>query len=259
MPNFTDRTLKSLRVDPGKKDRLLFDTDCPGSGSRVTARGTRSLICQWTDPGTRQKGREPLGVWGSITIEQARAAARARLGQVAKGIDPAAERRARKDKADAEKAEAALSLDALISDWAKKHLSQKRPRYAAEAVRALRYAFGDHLKQPASRLTRGSIISVLDTMAGSGKGTTAGRTMAYGRSMYAWATSASWCRQSILESPDLVSDDGARPCLDGRRTRRDLRGGEAARIPFRSLLPDCPVHVAAAGGGRRHAMVGAVG
>ena len=188
MPNFTDRTLKGLRVDPGKKDRLVFDSDCPGLGVRVTARGTRSFICQWTDPATRQKRREPIGVWGSITIEQARAAARARLGQVAKGIDPAAERRTRKEKAEAERAEAKLSLDGLISDWAKKHLTQKRPRYAAEAVRALRYAFADYLKQPAARLSRATAIAVLDEMAGSGKGTTAGRTMAYGRSMYSWAT-----------------------------------------------------------------------
>jgi integrase len=78
-------------------------------------------------------------------------------------------------------------LEGLISDWAKKHLAQKRPRYAAEAVRALRYAFGDYLKQPAVRLTRAKVITVLDNMAGSGKGTTADRTMAYGRSMYAWA------------------------------------------------------------------------
>src|SRR3954451_10329094 len=121
MPNFTDRTLKSLRVDPGKKDRLLFDSDCPGLGVRVTARGTRSFICQWTDPATRQKRREPLGVWGSITIEQARAAARARLGQVAKGIDPAAERQQRKEEADAERVERALTLGALISDWSALH------------------------------------------------------------------------------------------------------------------------------------------
>ncbi len=76
------------KLEPGQKDRLLFDTACPGLGVRLTSRGTRTFIVQWTDPATRRKVREPLGVWGSLTVDQAREAARARLGAVAKGIDP---------------------------------------------------------------------------------------------------------------------------------------------------------------------------
>jgi hypothetical protein len=36
----------------------------PGLGVRVTAKGTRTFIAQWTDPATKRKVREPLGVWG---------------------------------------------------------------------------------------------------------------------------------------------------------------------------------------------------
>jgi len=84
----TDRLLAALKVESGRKDRLVFDTTSPGLGVRVTAKGTRTFIAQWTDPETHVKVREPLGVWGNLTIEQAREAARARLGVVAKGIDP---------------------------------------------------------------------------------------------------------------------------------------------------------------------------
>jgi hypothetical protein len=76
MAKFSDRHLNGLAVEPGQKDRLVFD-DCPGLGA-----GTRSFLAQWTGPATRRKVREPLGVWGSITVEQARTAARARLGEV---------------------------------------------------------------------------------------------------------------------------------------------------------------------------------
>src|ERR1700693_4716943 len=92
MQRFTDRVLAALRVEDGRKDRLVFDAACPGLGVRVTAKGTRAFIAQWTDPATRRKVREPLGVWGNLTIDQAREAARVRLGAVAKGIDPTAER-----------------------------------------------------------------------------------------------------------------------------------------------------------------------
>ena len=187
MPKLTDKLLTTLKLGPGQKDRLLFDVECPGLGVRVTAKGTKSLLVQWTDPATKRKIREPLGIWGSITLDQARTAARARLGDVAKGVDPSAERKRKRDAAAAEEAENSLTLDALVEQWATLHLSERRPRYAAEAKRAVRYAFVDHLKKPAARLSRAEAIAVLDKMAMAGKSTTAGRTMAYARACFAWA------------------------------------------------------------------------
>ena len=196
MPKFTDRTLKALAIEPGKKDRLVFDTDCPGLGVRLTAKGTRTFLAQWTDPATKRKIREPLGVWGSITIEQARAAARAKLGDVARGINPAAARKRQQAEAEADRAERALSMDKLIDQWADLHLKQRRPRYAAEAVRAIRLAFADHLSRPAAQLTRAKAIEVLDELARAGKVVTAGRTMAYGRACYAWAVKRASCQRT---------------------------------------------------------------
>src|SRR5215472_12410685 len=125
MPKLTERFLAGLRVESGRKDRLVFDTACPGLGVRVTAKGTRTFLAQWTDPATKGKVREPLGVWGSITIEQAREAARARFGAVAKGIDPKAERSRHRAEVERDLAEAALTFHALVSEWAALHLAQR--------------------------------------------------------------------------------------------------------------------------------------
>ena len=62
MPKLTDRFLAALSVDKDRKDRLVFDTVSPGLGVRVTAKGTRTFIVQWTDPVTKRKVREPLGI-----------------------------------------------------------------------------------------------------------------------------------------------------------------------------------------------------
>ena len=73
MPKFTDEVLAALRVADGRKDRLVFDTVCPGLGCRITTKGTRTFLAQWTDPATRRKVREPLGVWAiSRSIRHAR-------------------------------------------------------------------------------------------------------------------------------------------------------------------------------------------
>jgi hypothetical protein len=147
MVKFTDRFLAGLMVEEGKKDRLVFDAACPGLGVRVTPR-TRSFIAQWTDPATKRKVREPLGVWGNLTIEQAREAVRVRLGAVAKGVNPKAEREQQRREVERQRAELALSFEALVDEWAALHLAQRRERYRVEAVRAIKHALPDLLKRP---------------------------------------------------------------------------------------------------------------
>jgi len=100
----------------------------------MTAKGTRTFIVQWTDPVTKRKVREPLGIWGSLSIDQARVAAKVRLGQVAKGINPRAERLRLKAEDDRERAEAALSFEALVDEWGQLHLAHRRKRYREEGA-----------------------------------------------------------------------------------------------------------------------------
>ena len=128
MAKLTDRLIGSLKVPPGKKDRIVFDDECRGLGVRVTAAGSRVFLVQWTDSATKQKKQQALGTSGTGRIANARTAARAILGDVARGIDPIAERERQKQEAAAERAEAALSVDALITKWASGHLAGKGPK-----------------------------------------------------------------------------------------------------------------------------------
>jgi integrase len=187
MPKFTDRFLAALKVEDGRKDRLVFDSECRGLGVRVTMTGTRTFIAQWTDTATRRKVREPIGVWGSLTINQAREAVRVRLGAVAKGIDLRGERERKWQEAERERAELALTFATLVDEWAVLHLAQRRERYRAEAVRAIRRAFPDLLKLPAARITKADAVNALDKLVQAEKAAMAGRTLAYARAAFRWA------------------------------------------------------------------------
>lgn len=187
MANFTEKMVAGLKLVDGQKDRLLFDETCRGLGLRVTAAGGKVFICQWTDPATRAKVREKLGPWGSLTVEQARTAARARLGAVAKGVDVVGERRLRKERAEADKREAALTLDALVTEWAALHLAKRRESYRNEAQRAVRLAFANFLNKPAAKLTRADAVNTLDRLVKEGKQAMASSTLAYARAAYSWA------------------------------------------------------------------------
>lgn len=197
MPKFTDKFLAALKVEDGSKDRLVFDTSCPGLGVRVTAKGTRTFLAQWTDPATRRKVRELIGVWGNLTIDQAREAVRVRLGAVAKGINPKVERDRQRQEAERERAETALTFEALIEEWKTLHLAHRRPRYAAEAERAIRLGLADLLKRPAARISRTTAVNALDKIIKAGKAVTAGRTMAYARACFAWGKR----RGNVPENP----------------------------------------------------------
>jgi integrase len=193
----TERKIETLAVEPGQRDRLIFDDAQRGLAVRVTASGSRTYLCQYTLH--CQKWRVPLGACSALSLSSAREAAAAIMGDVAKGRNPAAER---KEAAAAERARRTrdrLTLRLLIDDWNRLHLAERRPRYAQEAVRALHYAFTDALDSAAEDLDRATVVRALDALArrrgrknagGTDKPKGAamtGRTAAYGRAAFSWA------------------------------------------------------------------------
>ncbi|MFT8245769.1 tyrosine-type recombinase/integrase [Roseomonas sp. BN140053] len=245
MPKLTDRFIQSFRPAEGAKDRLAFDTECRGLGIRATANGNRVFLVQWTDAATGRKVREPLGAWGSLTVDQAREAARVRLGKVAQGLNPKAERektkaedtRRRAEEAQA-KQEARYTLETLIEEWARLHLSGRRPSYAAEAQRALRNAFASHLVYAASSLSRSDVVGVLDALAAAGKAPIASRTLAYGRACYGWAVKRG--RLGVNPFADLPVIAGGAPSRDRVLTDAELgalwRAAGTLGFPFRPVV-----------------------
>jgi integrase len=199
--HFTETLIGDLQCPAGQKDKLFFDSDQKGLAVRVTQAGGKVFLVQWTDKATGQKRREGLGAVGAINLAQARAAAAVHLGTVAKGDDPRAERlaqaealrqaqeRAKQERAAklAAKQEAAFTLETLVSDWDKLALAKRRPRYRAEVVRALKFAFKKDWDKPASALTKARVLKVQDDLTKAGKHASAGRLVAYGRAAYGWA------------------------------------------------------------------------
>jgi integrase len=193
----TERKIEKLATERDRKDRLVFDDAQRGLAVRVTASGGRTYLCQYTLHG--HKWRVPLGSCSAVPLAKAREAAAAVMGDVAKGRNPAVDR---KEAAAAERARRTRNrrtLRALIEDWNRLHLAGRRASYAAEAVRALHHAFADHLDDAAEDLDRTAVVRVLDALTRrhkpkDGDGATrpkgaamSGRTAAYGRAAFAWA------------------------------------------------------------------------
>lgn len=88
MVKLTKRTVEAAK--PQVKDYIIWDEELPSFGLRVYRSGKRSYVIQY-----RQRGRArrlTLGLHGVWTAELARREAKAQLGRVAGGDDPAEER-----------------------------------------------------------------------------------------------------------------------------------------------------------------------
>jgi integrase len=181
----TQRRIGLLQCPAGKKDVLVFDGEQKGLGVRVMASGAKTYLAQYSLAGAKR--RVPLGSCDAISLAAAREATTAIMGDVAKGRDPAADRKQAAQEAKRKAAHDALTLEALLEQWDTLHLADRRERYRAEAVRAIKIAFASNLKVPAADLSRSTVVRVLDSLARQGKHAMASRTAAYGRAAYHWA------------------------------------------------------------------------
>jgi len=195
MAKLTERIIEALTCEPGRKDRLVFDDAVPGLGVRIMASGKKTFLAQYTVAG--RKRRVPIGRWGSITLEQARLAARGIFGDVAKGQDVAGVRKIERTRVKADAAADKMTLAVLLEQWASLALAQRRATYRREAVRAIKMAFPQHLGRRADALTRPDAVHALDNLVKAGKPAMAARTMAYGRACYTWAAR----RGKVPENP----------------------------------------------------------
>jgi integrase len=92
MPKITKRAVDALQAPDGR-DLILWDSELRGFGVRVRGSGAKTYLLQYRNEEGRTR-RLVLGRHGPLTPDQARELAKQRLGAVAKGQDPAEERRA---------------------------------------------------------------------------------------------------------------------------------------------------------------------
>jgi Arm DNA-binding domain len=221
----TQTRIENLKCPAGKRDILVFDNEPRGLGVRVTAGGGKTFLAQYTFD--RQKRRIPLGSCSAVSLANARGAVRAIMGDVAKGVDPAAERKRAAAEARVKAAHDAQTLEALLQDWSALHLAGKRPSYAAETVRALRYAFGRYLDLPAADLSRPIVVKRLDSMTRTGSPVMAAQTAAYGKAAYGWAV-----KRGVIEGNPFLN----LPVAPTAKRERVLSDGEVAALWQSTLM-----------------------
>jgi integrase len=216
----TDASVAALKLDDGKKDRIVFDEALVGFGYRLRAGGDgrvlRSWIAQYRRAGASR--RLLLGSAEVLTAEKARAAAKAVLAKVALGEDPQGDREDRRGKDK-------LTFRKAVADYLETQERRLRPNTYAETTR---YLTGDYFKPlhalPLDTVTRRDVASRIEHIERTSGKTAAGAARA---KLSAFFTSA---MQDGLLDADSNPVIGARKPPGNKPRDRVLSDKELAAI-----------------------------
>lgn len=198
---------------PEKVDYELRDTLAPSFLCKVTPKGRKVFMLQYrTNAGDRRK--PAIGLFGELTVDQARGIAQDWLAEVRRGKDPSGEKLA---------ARRALSMDELCDKFIEDY---SVPKNRSSTVKGNRGSIKRHIKPTFGQLkardvTRPDIANFMAKL--KGKATTANRVLCLLRKMFNMAEV--WG----------IREDGTNPCRhvpkypEGKRTRL-LSDEELVRI-----------------------------
>jgi integrase len=199
--NLTARTVESLK--PPEDGRVeYFDENVPGFGLRIAASGRKTWMLFYRRGGHTLR-RWTIGTFPALSLADAREAAQTALRAVAKGGDPAA------DKKAARRAETVTQLcDEYLERYAKKH---KRSWRKDEQIikRDIKPELGTW---KVGDVKRRDVIKLLDEIVDRGSPIQANRVLEVLRKMFNWAI-----ERSIVEAnPCQVI---GKPSHENRRDR----------------------------------------
>ena len=184
----TAKTIAGLELPRGKTDVIHFDEGLPGFGLRLRAgsdRLLRSWVCQFRVHGKTQ--RYLIGRAETLTVDQARTAAKKILGRVALGGNPQAEKTARRQKD-------VHSLRSVVDDYLVAKKTQVRSRTFAEATRYLKGPYFRSLhSMPIDQITRRDVASCLTKIIAQNGSITAARARVTLSAAYSWALQCGLC------------------------------------------------------------------
>jgi len=137
-----NKTLVSNLVAPDEGSYFCWDTELTGFGIRITRNEIKTFVLKITVDGKRPL--QKIGVYPGVTVEVARTEAKRRIGVVASGGNPVADRTREKLKA--------VNVEQCFSDYFR--LRDLKPSTIHGMEVELENTFGKWKKKPLTQITR---------------------------------------------------------------------------------------------------------
>ena len=162
----TDRAIRHLQPAPTDKRRIVWDAIVPGLGVRITEKGVKTFVLVVRYPGSANPVPRSLGLYGAISLEAARAKARAWLELIGSGIDPEQHAARKREQ----------TFQAISEQYFLRKAKDHRSRANSEAIlaRLVHPSFGP---RPIEAINRSDVVRLLDRIEDENGPVMANRTL----------------------------------------------------------------------------------
>ncbi|WP_296707301.1 site-specific integrase [Rhodoblastus sp.] len=158
---FTDTSVNGLKPEPSRKDYLVFDTETPSLGVRVSSSGRKTFLFQSRTKDGRSF-RKALGRFGNLTVMQARNLAKLESAAMVTTLDPFAKREEDKAILRQRREADAFTLAVLLGDWEKAMAPKCRPNSLKVTLSSLTRGFAGLLAKPVAAIQVKDVSKALD-------------------------------------------------------------------------------------------------
>ncbi len=185
-------------------DVVYWDTGCPGFGVKVTPKGRKVFVVLYRTGGAGSSLRKyTIGVFGRVTLHQARVAAQKVFAAKLDGRDPAAEKRAAKQRVVADR------VDELLEAFIAQHVSQYRS--AGEISRLLRREVGKTWGHKiVHEISKRDIVELISAIEQRGAPVAANKALKTIKTFLRWCVGRAVLEQSPADGVPLPTKEVAR-------------------------------------------------
>ena len=175
----TRSAVEALTLPAGKTELYAWDDTLTGFGVKLNRGGSRNFLVQYRGPDGRTR-RIVVGKVGTVTLDEARRAARALLVEVQTGGDPRAQR-------VAAKVQAAVTLGGVAEGYLKHAAGRLKPRSYEQVERHLRRDWAPLADMSLNGIKRANVAVQLTALASQGQRVKATRARSALSALFTWA------------------------------------------------------------------------
>ncbi|MDO8400761.1 MAG: tyrosine-type recombinase/integrase [Bradyrhizobium sp.] len=185
-------------------DTVYWDIAYPGFGVKVTPKGRKVFVVLYRTGGAGSKLRKyTIGVYGPITLHQARVAAQRVFAAKLEGRDPASEKRTAKQRVVADR------VDELLEAFIAQHVSQNRS--AREISRILHREVGKVWgNKNIHEIGKRDVVELISAIEQRGAPTVANKTLKLVKTFLRWCVGRAVLDQSPAEGVPRPAKEVAR-------------------------------------------------
>jgi integrase len=232
MPNdrtpLTESRIKKAKVPPGAGQIMLWDPIVSGFGVRCLPGGSKTFVFRYRPHGGGRSVNPrllKLGAFPSITLDDARTAARIEAGNVAKGKDPAQQR-----AEDRRRNRATLGKLLAENGPYELHLKERGLVNIKQALSSLRRGLKAHTTTDVAALSRNDIVTAINELTKIGKRGAAADLRKFSRTFCEWTVGQGVAKFNPMAGLRTPSRTRHQRLLDSEQKGKALTGSELIKV-----------------------------